>query len=136
MRLEAVALSAARALEQAGMTLADIDVLELHDAFTIMTALSLEALGLSRAGMGWRWANHGGRRIALDGDLPISSFGGLKSRGNPGGAAGVYQAVEAALQLRGQAGANQVPGAKAALTQSIGGLGATAVTHILAAAPA
>ena len=62
--------------------------------------------------------------------LPISTFGGLKSRGNPLGATGVYQAVEVALQLRQQAGDNQVADAKIGMTQNIGGLGGTAVTHI------
>ena len=135
LRLEAVSASAAAALAQANMTLDDIDVMELHDAYTILTALALEALGLSERGGGWAWAEDAGRRIALDGDMPISSFGGLKSRGNPSGATGIYQAVEAALQLRGEAGDNQAAGAKHALVQNIGGLGATVATHILSAAP-
>jgi acetyl-CoA acetyltransferase len=63
--------------------------------------------------------------------VPISTFGGLKSRGNPAGAAGAYQAVEACLQLRGAAGENQVPGARIALIQNLGGLGSTAVAHVL-----
>jgi acetyl-CoA C-acetyltransferase len=58
-------------------------------------------------------------------------MGGMKARGFPGGAAGVYQAVEAAMQLRGQAGANQIPDAKTALIQSLGGPASTAVSHIL-----
>ena len=134
LRLEAVGFSAAAALEQAALTPADIDFMELHDAYSILTALSLEALGVSERGGGCEWSRDGGRRIALDGDLPISTFGGLKSRGNPSGATGIYQAVEAALQLRGEAGANQVAGARHALVQNIGGLGATVATHILAAA--
>jgi len=67
----------------------------------------------------------------VDGTLPISTFGGLKSRGNPVGATGVYQAVEAVLQLRGAAGANQVANAQAALIQSVGGLASTVITHVL-----
>jgi acetyl-CoA C-acetyltransferase len=58
-------------------------------------------------------------------------MGGSKARGNPGGATGVYQAVEAALQLQGRAGPNQVAGAKIAMIQCLGGPAATAVTHIL-----
>ncbi len=135
LQLRAVKTSTDRALEQAGLSLSDIHVLELHDAFTVLTALSLEAMGVSQAGEGWQWARDGGLGIALDGDLPISTFGGLKSRGNPSGATGVYQAAEAALQLRGEAGDNQVRGAKQALAQNIGGLGATAVTHILSVSP-
>ena len=134
LRLSAVGASAAAALDQAGLSLNDIDLMELHDAFTVQTALSLEALGLSERGRGWTWAQDAGARIALAGDLPISTFGGLKSRGNPSGATGLYQAVEAVLQLRGEAGANQVESAKHALVQNIGGLGATVATHILSAA--
>ena len=63
----------------------------------------------------------------------MSSFGGLKSRGNPSGATGIYQAVEAALQLRAGAGDNQVPDARHALIQNSGGLGSTVATHILSA---
>ncbi len=135
LQLGAVKLSTERALHQAGLTLSDIDLLELHDAYTILTTLTLESMGLGQPGGGWKWAADAGARIALDGDLPISTFGGLKSRGNPSGATGVYQAAEAALQLRGQAGQNQAQGVKRALTQSIGGLGATVVTHILSAIP-
>ena len=111
-----------------------MQLLELQDSCTVMTALALEALGLSERGRGVDWANDGGKRIGIGGELPISTFGGLKSRGNAGGATGVYQAVEATLQLRGQAGDNQVAGARNALVQSIGGLGATVATHILSAA--
>ena len=57
----------------------------------------------------------------------------MKARGNPGGAAGVYQAVEAAMQLRGEAGANQIPGARRALIQCLGGPASSAVTHVLEA---
>jgi len=129
--LRAVQLSTQRALFAAGLDLQDLDLLELHDATTIQTTLTLEAMGLSAAGTGWRWAKDAGARIALHGDLPLSTFGGLKSRGHPGGATGIYQAVEATLQLRGDAAANQVPGAQHALIQSMGGIGATVATHIL-----
>ena len=131
LALKAVSQSVKQALEQAQLTLDGIDLMELHDAYTILTALALEAMGLGEAGQGWSWANDGGARIRLDGAMPISTFGGLKSRGNPSGAAGIYQAVEALWQLRHEAGANQVAGARTALIQSIGGLGSTVVTHIL-----
>jgi acetyl-CoA C-acetyltransferase len=58
-------------------------------------------------------------------------MGGLKARGNPGGASGVYQVVEAVLQLRGQAGDNQIAGAKRAMVQCLGGPASTAATHVL-----
>jgi acetyl-CoA C-acetyltransferase len=93
--------------------------------------MTLEACGFAERGRGWKAAADG--TIGLQGSLPISTFGGLKARGNPAGATGVYQAVEAVLQLRGAAGANQVEGARTALIQSLGGLGTTAVTHVLQA---
>jgi acetyl-CoA C-acetyltransferase len=122
-------LSAGRAYKQAGVEPKDISVLELHDAYTVYAALSLEAGGFAPRGMGWRMAMDGG--ISLKGRTPLSTFGGLKARGNPGGATGVYQIVEAALQLRGEAGANQVADPHWAMAQCLGGAGATAVTHIL-----
>jgi acetyl-CoA C-acetyltransferase len=127
--LKAVNLSTQKALAQARMTHSDINLFELHDAFTILSTLTLEAAGFAERGQGWKLAQNGA--ISLNGSLPLSTFGGLKARGNPVGASGVYQAVEACLQLRGEAGANQVQGAKTALIQNLGGLGSTAVTHIL-----
>ena len=133
LQLNAVGRSAHLALDQSGLSLSDIDLMELHDAYTILTALSLEALGLCTRGSATKWANNGGTRIALDGELPLSTFGGLKSRGNPSGATGIYQGAEAVLQLRGEAADNQVGNAKNALIQNIGGLGSTVATHILSA---
>ena len=135
LHFAAVSRSTALALNQAGLSPSDLDLLELHDGYTIMTALALEAMGFSARGRGWRWARAGGEQLALNGELPISSFGGLKSRGNPSGATGVYQAVEATLQLRGEAGENQVAKAETALVQNLGGLASSAVTHILRALP-
>jgi len=127
--LKASNISAHKALAKAGITKDAVDLFELHDAFTILTALTLEAITFANRGEGWKLAQPS--VIGLNGSLPISTFGGLKARGNPGGATGVYQAVEACLQLRGQAGSNQVPNAKVALIQNLGGLGSTAVSHIL-----
>jgi acetyl-CoA C-acetyltransferase len=127
--LKAAALSAERAYRQAGVGPEDIDFFELHDAFSIMAALSLEACGFAPRGQGVR--------LGLDGDIrrggriPISTMGGLKARGHPVGATGLYQLVEATLQLRGQAGPLQIDRARTAMTQNIGGSGATIVTHIL-----
>ena len=127
--LEAVARSAADAYAQAGVSPEDIDLFELHDAFSILAALSLEAAGLAERGKGVATALDG--EIGTAGQVPISTMGGLKARGNPIGATGVYQAVEIVQQLRGQAGASQVQDARMGLAQNIGGTGATAVTHIL-----
>jgi acetyl-CoA C-acetyltransferase len=127
--LHAAEDSARRAYAQAGVGPDDIDLFELHDAFTIMSALSLEASGFAERGQGWRLAANGD--IQRTGRIPICSMGGLKARGHPVGATGVYQIVEAVLQLRGEAGDCQLPCVRRAMTQNIGGSGATIVTHIL-----
>jgi acetyl-CoA C-acetyltransferase len=129
LTLEAARLSSRRAFDMAGISAEDLDLFELHDAFTIMSALSLEAAGFAQRGQGWRMAEDG--RIAIDGDVPISTMGGLKSRGHPVGATGVYQIVEVVQQLTGRAGANQVKNAHLGMAQNIGGSGATVVTHVL-----
>jgi acetyl-CoA C-acetyltransferase len=125
----AARLSVARAIYQAGITLEQVDFYELWDATSIHAVLSLEAAGFASRGLGWQLVNHD--TLSLQGSLPISTFGGLKARGNPWGATGIYQVVETALQLRGQAGKNQVPGAKIGMAQCLGGPASTAVTHIL-----
>jgi len=122
-------ISAGKALKQAGLILDGIDLFEYHDVFSIYAALQLEAVGFAIKGKGWKLAEEGG--ISLKGKIPCATMGGMKARGFAGGAAGVYQAVEAAIQLRGQAGANQIPDAKTALIQSLGGPASTAVSHIL-----
>jgi acetyl-CoA C-acetyltransferase len=123
--------SARRAYAQAGVEPADIDVFELHDAFSIMAALSLEAAGFAERGQGPRLALEG--EIKPGGRVPIATRGGLKARGHPVGATGVYQIVEVVQQLRGVAGATQVPGARLGMAQNIGGSGATILTHLLRA---
>lgn len=129
--LEAAIISSQKAYAQARVTPADIDLFEVHDAFSIMSALSLEATGFAPRGGGVRLATDG--EIAIGGRLPISTMGGLKARGHPVGATGIYQVVELVEQLTGQAGANQVQGATIGMAQNIGGSGATAITHILGA---
>ena len=68
---------------------------------------------------------------ALDGRLPVATLGGLKARGHPVGATGVYQVLEVVQQLRGEAGANQLTRARTGMAQNIGGSGATVITHIM-----
>jgi acetyl-CoA C-acetyltransferase len=127
--LQAAQDSAQRAYRQAGVWPGEIDLFELHDAFTIMAALSLEATGFAERGKGWQLAVNGD--IRPDGRIPICTMGGLKARGHPVGATGIYQIVEAVQQLRGAAGDCQIPNARLAMAQNIGGSGATIVTHIL-----
>jgi acetyl-CoA C-acetyltransferase len=127
--LDAARTSAFKAYEQAGIGPQDVDLFEVHDAFTIMSTLSLEASGFAEPGQGTSLAAEG--EIAPGGRIPICTMGGLKARGHPVGATGVYEIVDVVTQLRGQAGANQVPGATIGMAQNIGGTGATVVTHIL-----
>ncbi|HEX5808003.1 MAG TPA: thiolase domain-containing protein [Anaerolineales bacterium] len=123
--------SARRAYEMAGVGPQDIDVFELHDAFSIMSALSLEACGFAERGQGVRLGLD--NEISPKGRVPICTRGGLKARGHPVGATGMYQVVEVVQQLRGECGATQVEGAQIGMAQNIGGSGATILTHILKA---
>jgi len=126
--LSAAEKSARKAYAQAGVGPQDIDFFELHDAFSIMSVLSLEACGFAERGQGPRLGLDG--EIGVQGRLPITTRGGLKARGHPVGATGVYQIVEAVQQLRTEAAPTQVEGAKIGMSQNIGGSGATIITHI------
>ena len=127
--LTAAELSASNAYAQAGLGPRNIDLFELHDAFTVIAALSLEACGFVMRGEGPRLGLDG--ELTLSGRIPISTFGGLKARGHPVGATGIYQIVELTHQLRGDANENQVDPARIGMAQNIGGSGATVLTHIL-----
>ena len=129
--LSAAEKSAKKAYDQAGLEPNDIDFFELHDAFSIMSVLSLEACGFADKGNGPRLGLDG--NITLNGKIPITTRGGLKARGHPVGATGMYQIVEAVQQLRGEADQTQVLDARIGMTQNIGGSGATIITHILKA---
>ena len=122
-------ISAGKAMKQVGLRLDQINFFEYHDVFSIYAALQLEAVGFAIKGKGWRLAEDG--EISRTGKIPCATMGGMKARGFPGGAAGVYQAVDAVTQLRGQAEANQIAGARFGLIQSLGGPASTAVSHIL-----
>jgi acetyl-CoA C-acetyltransferase len=123
-------LSGQKAYNMAGITSADVDFFELHDAYSIISTLSLEAMGFAKPGEGWKLAADG--EIALDGKVPISTFGGLKARGHAIGASGVYQTVEAYLQLTDSAETNSIKKeAKVGIVQSIGGTASTTITHVL-----
>ncbi len=126
--LSAAEKSCRAAYSQAGITEKDVDFFEYHDAFTIMAALSLEACGFAERGQGPRLALE--NEIGLKGRIPVATLGGLKARGHPVGATGMYQITEAVQQLRGQAGASQVEGARWGMTQNIGGSGSNIITHI------
>ena len=127
--LSAAYQSSKRAYEMAGVEAKDIDVFELHDAFSIMSALSLEACGFAGRGQGVRLGLD--NEISPKGRVPVCTRGGLKARGHPVGATGMYQVVEVVQQLRGECGETQVDGAQVGMAQNIGGSGATIITHIL-----
>jgi acetyl-CoA C-acetyltransferase len=121
---QAASLSASKALQQAGIQARELSLFEYFDAYSIYAALSLEACGFAKRGKGWEFLQNRDH-------IPCATFGGLKARGHPGGATGVYQAVEATLQLRGTAGSNQVPNAQFGLIQALGGPASTAISHVL-----
>jgi acetyl-CoA C-acetyltransferase len=126
--LFAAAHSAQDAFRKANVHRNDMDFFEVHDAFSIMACLLLEAVGFAERGQGWRMAAE--RKISLRGLLPVATLGGLKARGHPIGATALYQACEIVLQLTGRAGRNQIKHAELALLQSVGGAASTVLTHI------
>lgn len=130
LRLRGVERSVKKAYYISGLSPSDINFFEVHDAFSIITALSLEASGFAEKGQALKFAEKTG--IGIKDGLPLSTCGGLKGRGHPVGATGVYQVVEAAQQLRGTVPKEiQVERNNIAMTQSIGGSGATVITTIL-----
>lgn len=126
---DSTAASAQTAFERAGVNLATLDFLEYSDYTTLHALLSLEALGLAPRGEGWKLATDGS--LALDGRLPVATMGGNKARGFTLGASGVFQTLEACLQLRGEAGPNQLPKARVGMVQSLAGTASLTATHVL-----
>jgi len=127
--LDASVAAGKRAYEMAKMTTSDIDMVEVHDCFTIAEICAIEDLGFAKKGEGGIVTENG--ETAIGGRIPVNTSGGLKSCGHPVGATGVKQAVEIVEQLRGEAGKRQVDGAEVGMTHNVGGSGATAVVHIL-----
>jgi acetyl-CoA C-acetyltransferase len=128
-RLAATEAAAKKAYEMAGVKPSDIDVVEVHDCFTIAEILAIESLGLVEKGKGGAATEKG--ETAIGGRIPVNTSGGLKSKGHPVGATGVAQICEVTEQLRGESGERQVKGAKRGLTQNMGGTCASSVVHIL-----
>ncbi len=114
-----VADTAARAYEEAGVGVGDVDVFEVHDAFTIGEIITTEALGLCELGEGGRLVESG--HTSLGGSQPVNPSGGLLSRGHPLGATGLAQIAEIVWQLRGMAADRQVPGARLGAVETMGG---------------
>ena len=127
--LEATRIAAGKAYAQADITAGDVDLAEVHDCFTIAELIAMEDLGFVGVGESGPWVASGA--TALTGALPVNTSGGLKAKGHPIGATGVAQICDLVLQMRGEAGARQVPRARTALAQNLGGSGATSVVTIL-----
>ncbi|MFC3569288.1 acetyl-CoA acetyltransferase [Paracoccus simplex] len=119
----------ASALDQAGLGVTDLSLVETHDCFTTAEMIEYEAMGLAPRGQGWRVIRDGVTRF--DGALPVNPSGGLKSRGHPIGATGVSQHVMVAMQLAGDAGAMQVPGASLGGVFNMGGAAVASYCSIL-----
>ena len=129
--LGAVAKAGELAYEQAGLSPSDMDLVEVHDCFTIAEVCTIEALGFFERGKGGASAESG--ETAIGGRIPVNPSGGLKSKGHPVGATGVAQIVEVTKQLRGEGDKRQIKGAKIGMTQNMGGTGGSCVVHILGA---
>ena len=128
--LGAVSKAGDRAYEMGNIDPEDVDVAELHDVFTILELLQMEALDFAEAGEAWRAVEAG--RTQKNGELPINTSGGLKSKGHPLGASGVSQGYDIYKQLLGEAGGRQVK-AETGLTCNIGGFGNCAIAAVLEA---
>ncbi len=127
--LDATVASGRRAFAMAGLGPGDIDLVEVHDCFTIAEICAIEDLGFCAKGDAGRLTMEG--VTALNGDIPVNTSGGLKACGHPVGATGIKQVCEVVMQLRGQAGKRQVDGARIGMTHNVGGTGATVAVHIL-----
>lgn len=119
------------ALAEAGIGLADLDLLETHDCFTVAELLQYEAFGLAEPGKAGQVVTEG--RTEKDGFLPVNVSGGLKAKGHPVGATGVSQHVMAAMQLVGEAGAMQLPKVDRAAVFNMGGAAVANYATVLGA---
>ena len=128
--LNAVVNASDKAYKKADLKPDDIDVVEVHDCFSISEAIALEDLGFSKKGEGAKDIGKG-KYTLNKGKIIVNPSGGLKSCGHPVGATGIKQIVEIAEQLRGQAGKRQVEKARIGLTHNVGGSGTVAAIHIL-----
>jgi len=128
--LEALRRASQQAFKMAKITPKDIDVAELHDAFTILEIAESEDAGFFKKGTGHKALEE--EVTSLDGELPINPSGGLKARGHPVGATGVAQLVELTWQLRGEAEARQVKGAEKAFSCNLGGFASNVLAFVLA----
>ena len=125
----AAVLSAKKAYTQAGLRPKDIDIASVHDCFTVAEMIAMEDVGLCVRGDAKSLIRK--KKTWYTGAMPVNTDGGLKANGHPIGASGLAQIFELVTQLRGEAGERQVKNARLALAHNIGGVGGTAVIHIL-----
>ncbi len=121
--------AAEKAYKSAGTTPQQIEVAEVHDAFSSSELMAYEALGFAEEGRGYKLIRE--KRSMFDGELPVNVSGGLKAKGHPIGATGIGMLVEVYLQLRGEAGERQLSKVETGLVENHGGTGATSVVTIL-----
>ena len=126
--LESTFQAAQQAYKMSGKKPKNIDLVEVHDCFTIAEICVTEALGFVEPGKGGEAVQKG--LTSLKGKIPVNASGGLKAKGHPVGATGVAQAIEIVKQLRGDAGQRQVKKARVGMTQNMGGSGGSALVHI------
>ncbi len=126
--LESTFQAAQQAYKMAGKRPKDIDLVEVHDCFTIAEICVTEALGFFEPGKGGEAVQKG--LTSLKGRIPVNASGGLKAKGHPVGATGVAQVIEIVKQLRGEAGHRQVKKTRVGMTQNMGGSGGSALVHI------
>lgn len=126
--LEATYQAGKRAYAMANKKPKDIDILEVHDCFTIAEICVIEALGIVEKGKGGEAAED--EITYLEGKIPVNTSGGLKAKGHPVGATGVAQVIEIVKQLQGEAGKRQVKDPRIGMTQNMGGSGGSTVVHI------
>jgi acetyl-CoA C-acetyltransferase len=132
-RVVATERAAELAYRQAGLGPREVDVVELHDCFTIAEIVATEGLGLCEPGTGGVAAAKG--ETSLGGRVPVNPSGGLKAKGHPIGATGAAQIAEIATQLRGEAGPRQVDGASVGLAHTLGGNTATVLVSLFGTSP-
>ncbi|MEI7960816.1 MAG: thiolase domain-containing protein [archaeon] len=128
LRLDAGIAATERAYTQAKITAKDVNFAEVHDCFTIAEIYAVEAIGFAKQGEAARL--YASKQTYFDGKKPVNTSGGLKACGHPVAATGVKQAIEAVMQLRGEAGKRQVKGATTGVTYNVGGSGGSACVHV------